>query len=167
VTEWRPPITTIIINHQPINAPTAGAQAFLIDYTQEGHNPPRGPSAGWWVLSTANEAGTNGLTCLTKHRGAQDNQFLVTHLMTDQRCLTYAIARRSALTAGPSSSSNHHHRLGHCISCGPMNHKIWPVEPNTWDFCSFCFECRHPKMYKNNCLQLIVAIRCRHRWFNM
>jgi hypothetical protein len=30
---------------------------------------------------------------------------LVTHPMTDQRCLTSAIARRSALTARPSSSS--------------------------------------------------------------
>jgi hypothetical protein len=28
--------------------------------------------------------------------------------MTDQRCLTSAIARRSALTAGPSSSSSVH-----------------------------------------------------------
>jgi hypothetical protein len=31
-----------------------------------GHNPPRGPSA-WWVLTTANAAGNNGLTCLPKH----------------------------------------------------------------------------------------------------
>jgi hypothetical protein len=40
------------------------------------------------VLTTANAAGTNGLTCLPKHGGAQDNKFLVTHPMTDQRCLT-------------------------------------------------------------------------------
>jgi hypothetical protein len=26
-----------------------------------------GPNAGWWVLTTANAAGTNGLTCLPKH----------------------------------------------------------------------------------------------------
>jgi hypothetical protein len=32
-----------------------------------GHNPPRGPSAGWWVLMTINAAGTNGLTWLPKH----------------------------------------------------------------------------------------------------
>jgi hypothetical protein len=32
-----------------------------------GHNPPRGPSADWWVLTTANAAGTNSLTCLRKH----------------------------------------------------------------------------------------------------
>jgi hypothetical protein len=69
-----------------------------------GHNPPRGPSAGWWVLTTANVAGTDGLTCLPKHGGARDNGFLVTHPMTDQRCLTLAIARRSALTTDPSAS---------------------------------------------------------------
>jgi hypothetical protein len=69
-----------------------------------GHNLPRGPSAGWWVLTTANAAGTNGLTCLPKHGGAR-YKFLVTHPMIDQRCLTSAIARQSVLTAGPSSSS--------------------------------------------------------------
>jgi hypothetical protein len=36
---------------------------------------------------------------------ARDNKFWVTHPMTDQRCLTSTIARRSALTAGPSRSS--------------------------------------------------------------
>jgi hypothetical protein len=64
-----------------------------------GHNPPHGPSANW-RLTTANAAGTNGLTSLTKHGGARDNKFLVTH-PTDQCCLTSA----SALSAGPSSSS--------------------------------------------------------------
>jgi hypothetical protein len=59
-----------------------------------GYNPPHGPSADW-VLTTANAAGPNGLTCLPKHGGAR-NKFLVSHLMTDQRCLTSAIARRSA-----------------------------------------------------------------------
>jgi hypothetical protein len=39
-----------------------------------GHNPPRGPSADWWVLTTANAAGTNGLTCLPKHGGARDDK---------------------------------------------------------------------------------------------
>jgi hypothetical protein len=66
-----------------------------------GHNPVRRPSVGWWVLTTANVAGTNRLTCLSKHGGARDNKFLVTHPMSDQRCLTSAIARRSAWTAGP------------------------------------------------------------------
>jgi hypothetical protein len=70
-----------------------------------GHNPPRGPSADWWVLTTANAVRTNSLTCLPKHGGARDNKFLVTHPMADQRCLTSAIAHRSVLTAGPSSSS--------------------------------------------------------------
>jgi hypothetical protein len=73
-----------------------------------GHNPPCGPSACWWVLTTANATGTNGLACLPKHGGARDNKFLVTNPMSNQRCLTYAIARRSALTAGSSSSSSRH-----------------------------------------------------------
>jgi hypothetical protein len=68
------------------------------------------------MLTTVNAAGTNGLTSIPKHRGAGDNKFLITHVMTDQRCLTTAIARRSALTARPSSSSftteyNLHHGL--------------------------------------------------------
>jgi hypothetical protein len=69
-----------------------------------GHNPPRETDASWCVLTTANAAGTNGLTCLWKHGEARDNKFLFTHSMTDQRCITFSIARRSALTAGPSSS---------------------------------------------------------------
>ncbi|RVE42062.1 hypothetical protein evm_013291 [Chilo suppressalis] len=48
-----------------------------------GHDPPRGPSADWWVLTTADAAGTNGLTCLPKHGGVRDSKFLVTHPMTD------------------------------------------------------------------------------------
>ncbi|RVE46993.1 hypothetical protein evm_008377 [Chilo suppressalis] len=56
----------------PINV-TAGAQAFPLDgIGRLGHDPPRGPSADWWVLTTADAAGTNGLTCLPKHGGAQD-----------------------------------------------------------------------------------------------
>jgi hypothetical protein len=69
-----------------------------------GHTPPHGPIAGWWVLTTA-KARTNDLTCLPKHGGTRDSTFLVNHPMTDQRCLTSAIARRSVLTTGPSSSS--------------------------------------------------------------
>jgi hypothetical protein len=50
-----------MFHHQPINVPTAGAQAFLcnsnnitwiddgIPTRRTGHNPPRGPSADWWV----------------------------------------------------------------------------------------------------------------------
>ncbi|RVE40888.1 hypothetical protein evm_014462 [Chilo suppressalis] len=48
-----------------------------------GHDPPCGPSADWRVLTTADAAGTNGLTCLPKHEGTQDRKFLVTHPMTD------------------------------------------------------------------------------------
>jgi hypothetical protein len=73
-------------------------------WVEKGH-PPRGQVRVGGVLTTANSAGTNGLTCFPKHGRARGNQFLVTHPMTDQYCLTYAIARRSALTAGPSSSS--------------------------------------------------------------
>jgi hypothetical protein len=56
----------------------------------------------WWVLTTANTVGPNCLTCLPKYGGAWSNKFLVTHPMTDQRCLTSTIARTSALTAGLS-----------------------------------------------------------------
>ncbi|RVE47746.1 hypothetical protein evm_007635 [Chilo suppressalis] len=60
----------------PINVPTAEAQAFPMDgIGRLGHDPPRGPSAYWWVLTTADAAGTNGLTCLPKHRGARDSNF--------------------------------------------------------------------------------------------
>jgi hypothetical protein len=69
-----------------------------------GANLPDGTSAGWMVLTSLNAAGTNRLTCLPKHGGARDSKFLVTHPMTDQRCLTFALARRSALTAGPSNN---------------------------------------------------------------
>jgi hypothetical protein len=44
-----------------------------------GYIPPRRPSAGWWVQTTANAAGTKGLTCLPIHGGVRDNKFLVTH----------------------------------------------------------------------------------------
>jgi hypothetical protein len=73
---------------------------YGLQIRRPGHNPPRGPSASWWVLTTANAAGTNGLTCFLKQTGARDSKFLVTHPTTDPRCLTSAIA----LTAGPSSS---------------------------------------------------------------
>ncbi|RVE45952.1 hypothetical protein evm_009425 [Chilo suppressalis] len=41
-------------HHQPINVTTAGAQAFPMDAIGRlGHDPPRGPSTDWWVLTTA------------------------------------------------------------------------------------------------------------------
>ncbi|CAG9783586.1 unnamed protein product [Diatraea saccharalis] len=63
-----------------------------------GHDPPRWPNADWRVLTTANAAGTNGLTCLPKHGVARDNNFLVTHPVTDpcESCLTTTIAGRGA-----------------------------------------------------------------------
>ncbi|RVE53193.1 hypothetical protein evm_002026 [Chilo suppressalis] len=80
---------------EPINVPTAGAQAFPMDgIGRLGHDPPRGPSADWW----ADAAGTNGLTCLPKHGGTRDRRFLVTHPMTDhcESCLTSTIAAERA-----------------------------------------------------------------------
>ncbi|CAG9784926.1 unnamed protein product [Diatraea saccharalis] len=61
-----------------------------------GHDPPRWPNADWRVLTTANAAGTNGLTCLPKYGVA--NNFLVTHPVTDpcESCLTTTIAGRRA-----------------------------------------------------------------------
>jgi hypothetical protein len=56
---------------------------FGLDIRRTAHNPLHGPSAGWWVLTSANATGTNGLTYLPKHGGARDNKFLVTHTMTN------------------------------------------------------------------------------------
>jgi hypothetical protein len=88
----------LLNHHQPINIPTAGAQDFLIDLhiRRMGHNPPREPSAKWWVLTTTNAAGTNSLTCLSKHGVARNN----TYLVTDQRCLTSVIARANHTNRG-------------------------------------------------------------------
>jgi hypothetical protein len=69
-----------------------------MDNTKDGYgHKENGPCAGWLVLTTANTAGTNDLTFLPKHGRARD-KFLVIHPMNDQRCLTSAIARRSAMT---------------------------------------------------------------------
>ncbi|RVE53140.1 hypothetical protein evm_002237 [Chilo suppressalis] len=58
----------ILLHHQSINVPTAVAQPFPMDgIGRLGHDPPRGPSADWRVLTTADAAGTNGLTHLPKH----------------------------------------------------------------------------------------------------
>jgi hypothetical protein len=38
-----------------------------------GQSPPHRPSAGWWVLTTANAAGNNGSTCLPKYGGGRIN----------------------------------------------------------------------------------------------
>jgi hypothetical protein len=81
--------TFIITISSLLMFPLLGHRPFLRIATRTGHNLPRGPSTGWWVLTTANAAGTNGLTCLPKH-GARDEKF--THSMTDQCCLTSSIA---------------------------------------------------------------------------
>jgi hypothetical protein len=58
-------------HHQPINVPTSGAQAFLMEYTYGKLTiTHHAGSAGWWALTTANVVGTNGLTRLPKHGGA-------------------------------------------------------------------------------------------------
>jgi hypothetical protein len=56
------------------------------------------------VQTTANAAGTNGLTCLPKHGGARDNKFLVTRPMTDQS-LSFRNRKPSVLTEEPSNFS--------------------------------------------------------------
>ncbi|RVE42904.1 hypothetical protein evm_012432 [Chilo suppressalis] len=72
------------VANTPIHVPTAGAQAFPMDgIGRLGHDPPRGPTADWRVLTTAEAAGANGLTCLSKHEGARDSKVLVTHPMND------------------------------------------------------------------------------------
>ncbi|RVE41224.1 hypothetical protein evm_014127 [Chilo suppressalis] len=97
-----PPSRTIGIHHhhQPINVPTAGAQAFPMDSIGRlGHDPPHGLSADWRVLTTADAAGTNSLTCLSKHGGTRDRRFSVTHPMIDhcECCLTSTIAAKCAI----------------------------------------------------------------------
>jgi hypothetical protein len=86
-------VVIIIIIISLLMSPLLAQMPSLWITYKKNHNPPRGPSAGWWVLTTANAAGTTGLTCLPKHGGARENKFLVTHTMTEQRCLTSAIAR--------------------------------------------------------------------------
>jgi hypothetical protein len=65
-----------IHHHQPINVPTVGAQAFLMDYTQGErvitHHAGQCRLGG---TTTANAAETNGSTCLPNHEKARDNKF--------------------------------------------------------------------------------------------
>jgi hypothetical protein len=67
----------------------------LLHVKRTGLNPPRGAIADWWVLTTANAAGTNGLTWLPKHGGAPDNKFLVTHPMINVGYLENDLAMRN------------------------------------------------------------------------
>ncbi|RVE48328.1 hypothetical protein evm_006988 [Chilo suppressalis] len=82
-------------HHQPINVPTA-AQAFPVDEIGRlDHDPPRGSSADWWVLTTADSAGTTALTYLPKHGGARDSKANTDHCET-----TPGIPAAGATTAG-------------------------------------------------------------------
>jgi hypothetical protein len=54
---------------------------FLIVYTP-GRLSDVNPCKLESVLTTANAAETNSLTCLPRHGGTQDYKFLVTHPMT-------------------------------------------------------------------------------------
>jgi hypothetical protein len=110
----------IIIINSLLMSPLLGHRPYGLHIRRTGHNPPRGPSAGWWELTTANAAGTNGLTCLPKHGGAWDNIFMITHPMTDERCLTSATARRSALTTGSLSSLKHCNWISNIFKCYPQ-----------------------------------------------
>ncbi|RVE43072.1 hypothetical protein evm_012279 [Chilo suppressalis] len=54
--------TPLHVINTPISVPTAGAQAFPRDEIGRlGHDPPRGPSADWRVLTTADAAGIKRL----------------------------------------------------------------------------------------------------------
>jgi hypothetical protein len=57
------------------------------------------------MLATEKAAGINGLTCLSKYGGAQDNKFLVTHPMNDLTLLNFRNRTPSALEAELSSFS--------------------------------------------------------------
>jgi hypothetical protein len=84
---------------QPINV-SAGAQAYGLHIRRTGHNPPRRPSADWWVLTTAIASRTNGLECLLKHRRTRENKYLNTQPMTDLRERWFHNWTPSALPGG-------------------------------------------------------------------
>jgi hypothetical protein len=51
-----------VIIISPLMSPLLGDRPSLLHIRRTGYNPPRGTSADWWVLTTANAAGANGLT---------------------------------------------------------------------------------------------------------
>ncbi|RVE43278.1 hypothetical protein evm_012069 [Chilo suppressalis] len=158
-------------HHQPINVPTVEAQAFPMNgIGRLGHDPPRGPSADWWVFTTANAAGTKGLTCLPKHGRARDSKFLVTHPMTDhcESCLTATIAaERANHLRHRAPRASHvvpvmsktlllwHLMFVGAISAGiptndcPTNSEyLLPHETN----CSLYYQCDHGRKILKNCM---------------
>ncbi|RVE52231.1 hypothetical protein evm_003150 [Chilo suppressalis] len=86
-----------------------------------GHDPPRGPSADWWVLTTADAAGTNGLTCLPKHGGARDSKFLVTHPMTDHCESTTYSGHYTAYCKHPYTGDWHEYNDSRVTPINPRN----------------------------------------------
>jgi hypothetical protein len=83
-----------------------------------GHTPPRVPSVGWWVLTIANAAGTNSLTGLPKHGGAQDSKFLAIQWLTNVRDCMPKHTDRGAIE--PFSFCVIH-KEGLCPSSGDIN----------------------------------------------
>jgi hypothetical protein len=55
--------------------PVTAYASVVLHIKRTGHNLPRELRTDWWVLTTANAAGTNGTKCIPKHGGARDNKF--------------------------------------------------------------------------------------------
>jgi hypothetical protein len=55
---------------------------YRLRIRKTGYNPPRGPSADWWVLTTA---ARNSLTWHEKHVGAQNNTYTLRYPSDDLR----------------------------------------------------------------------------------
>jgi hypothetical protein len=56
-----------------MSPPLGTGLPYGLHMSRTGHKSPRGPSAGWWALTSTNTARNNGLTCLPKHEGAVTN----------------------------------------------------------------------------------------------
>jgi hypothetical protein len=65
-----------------------------------GHNPP-----GLMGAKDCNAAGTNGLTCLPKHGGALDNNFLVTHQIHQEDLCGRALFNKRVLNTNLSTET--------------------------------------------------------------
>ncbi|RVE40569.1 hypothetical protein evm_014780, partial [Chilo suppressalis] len=81
------------------------------------HAPPRGPSADWRVLTTADAAGTNGLTCLPKHGGTRDRRFLdLSQLVMERTCVMSSILPPAELREPPPPLDARAHRTLHHLT---------------------------------------------------